>query len=380
MMNSFKRIAKFLHRNLTIKGAGGAVSVVVNQSIPNGSELRASTKDTLGTGTEVIVKSQVAGANAAIFEICLENADKFRLDGRGILAVGTNEVPSAVTTSAWDSTYKGYVVGDDEMSFVGVSGTRVVGMNCYYDGTNWRARVAGKADLILSDSSGLRMFHSLSVGANAVVNSFTNPYFRINDNELTLGENLYTVNFFARTSSGLSPSASSDGNDFQAFLNRVTNILCANGDDNTYIWNNSYFDGTNIRSLVANAGVQLTMGWNGWSVNTFPVVAAGAVVTPTSRDGQPIVGKQWTDLTASRALGTIYQNVTGYEIDISVCVLFGAAGDCTLEVDTVTPPLVDVMRNNGNTWRHTFTATIPNLAYYRITATDSSLTFWSEKR
>lgn len=90
--------------------------------------------------------------------------------------------------------------------------------------------------------------------------------------------------------------------------------------------------------------------------------------------------RTWQDMTASRAFTTIYQNTTGYEIQISVVVLFGATGDCTLNVDTAATPTIVVARNNGNSWRNTFTATVPAGSYYRITATDSTLTSWAEFR
>lgn len=376
MLNTFKRIAKFLHDSVIFRNTGG-VTVELDKDLTDATsalELIAG-KQSSSTGARLKLFKPPTSDNV-LAKLLVGATDVF-----DVLYGGMVRAKNGHTSRVWTgSNFAGFNV-DQQIALVcdaAIPSNCYLAYNCYYDGA-WRYSGDGTA-MLISFSQTAMTIQTASSGTATNTITFSSAVARIDNNELTLGENLYTVNFFARTSSGLSPSASSDGNDFQAFLNRVTNILCANGDDNTYIWNNSYFDGTNIRSLVTNAGVQLTMGWNGWSINTFPVVAAGAVVTPTSRDGQPIVGKQWTDLTASRALGTIYQNVTGYEIDISVCVLFGAAGDCTLEVDTVTPPLVDVMRNNGNTWRHTFTATIPNLAYYRITATDSTLSFWSERR
>lgn len=90
--------------------------------------------------------------------------------------------------------------------------------------------------------------------------------------------------------------------------------------------------------------------------------------------------RTWQDVTGSRALNTIYQNTTGYEIEVSVVVLWGAAGDATLEVGTASPPTILVGRSNGNTWREQLYACVPNNSYYRVASSDTTLTTWSELR
>jgi len=92
------------------------------------------------------------------------------------------------------------------------------------------------------------------------------------------------------------------------------------------------------------------------------------------------VGQTWQDVSASRAIGTSYQNTAGRAIMVNVCG--ASSGSQYLEVSTDGTTWVQVAecsKNGGDTHRATLSAIIPDTHYYRYTGA-SSITVWAELR
>ncbi|HEV8459024.1 MAG TPA: hypothetical protein VGR44_12090 [Methylomirabilota bacterium] len=95
----------------------------------------------------------------------------------------------------------------------------------------------------------------------------------------------------------------------------------------------------------------------------------------------------WTDQTASRVAGTIYQNTSGRKRRVSIIVTGATAGQVLslLEVGSASPPTIGIQRweirvNAGAGAAHVVTlyTEIPRAWFYRLTVTTGSLTKWSE--
>lgn len=170
----------------------------------------------------------------------------------------------------------------------------------------------------------------------------------------------------------------------QIFLTPNTVILESPPDYNTYLLCNSYFDGTNFRALAAGEGVELVAGLTGYRWQTAASVSAGAAQTFISRDGQPTAGRQWSNVSGSRAFDTVYQNTTGYEIEVAITISHSATSSVDIKVDTSSPPAGIVGRSSPLTLNAItqLTATIPNLGYYELDtiAAGASLVNWMEMR
>lgn len=164
-----------------------------------------------------------------------------------------------------------------------------------------------------------------------------------------------------------------------------TSVYVDNPSDyNTVQVTNSYYDGTNFRAVVTGEGVQFSAGVTGYRFYTAPSVAAGAVQTYTSRDGQPTAGRQWSNVTGSRAFDTVYQNTTGYEIEVAITISHSATSSVDIKVDISSPPAGIIGRSSPLTLNAItqLTATIPNLGYYELDtiAAGASLVNWMEMR
>ena len=92
------------------------------------------------------------------------------------------------------------------------------------------------------------------------------------------------------------------------------------------------------------------------------------------------VGQTWQDVSASRAIGTSYQNTAGRAIMVNVCG--SSSGSQYLEVSTDGATWVQVAessKNGGDSHRATMSAIVPDTHYYRYTGA-SSITVWAELR
>lgn len=374
MLNTFKRIAKFLHDSVIFRNTGG-VTVELDKDLTDATsalELIAG-KQSSSTGARLKLFKPPTSDNV-LAKLLVGATDVF-----DVLYGGMVRAKNGHTSRVWTgSNFAGFNV-DQQIALVcdaAIPSNCYLAYNCYYDGA-WRYSGDGTA-MLISFSQTTMTIQTAPSGTATNTITFSSAVARIGNSELSLARNLPAVNFFALTTAGLSPSVgSSTRHLFAAERAAIVTPSSTSGPVSGY---NFYHDGTNWRAIATDTIARISFDTSGMFIQTAPSTSAGAVATITNRDGMPIAGKQWTDLTGSRAFGTIYQNTTGYEIDISVVILFGSAGDCTLEIDTVTPPVVDVARDNGNTWRATQSASIPAGAYYRITATDSTITSWAEKR
>lgn len=92
--------------------------------------------------------------------------------------------------------------------------------------------------------------------------------------------------------------------------------------------------------------------------------------------------RTWQNVTGSRAVDTIYQNTTGYEIEVAISVSYGATHIFRLEVENATPPTIVVGRSSGDTTNDQLTAIVPNNSYYRLVSqvAGGTLNNWSELR
>lgn len=149
---------------------------------------------------------------------------------------------------------------------------------------------------------------------------------------------------------------------------------------------NSYLDGGTSRAVFAGIGLKLFFSAANAAViiSTAPSVAAGAVQTFTARFSVPVAGRQWVNVTGSRAFDTVYQNTTGYEIELGITVSHSATSSVDIKVDTATPPAGIVGRSSTLTLNSIvqLTATVPNLGYYELDtiAAGASLVNWMELR
>lgn len=149
---------------------------------------------------------------------------------------------------------------------------------------------------------------------------------------------------------------------------------------------NSYLDGGSSRAVFAGIGLKLffSSASSAVVISAAPSVAAGAVQTFTARFAVPVAGRQWSNVTGSRAFDTVYQNTTGYEITLGITVSHSATSSVDIKVDTVSPPTGIVGRSSPLVLNalHQLTATVPNLGYYELDtiAAGASLVNWMELR
>lgn len=113
---------------------------------------------------------------------------------------------------------------------------------------------------------------------------------------------------------------------------------------------------------------------------------AGTVTAILGVTGQAESGT-WSNVTASRAITTIYQNTSGKKRRVKIVMqaagavaAFGSYVDC----GSVNPPVEAIDRivvdsNAGSNRRHTHTFEVPNNWYYRVTnLSDASVLIWYE--
>lgn len=132
-------------------------------------------------------------------------------------------------------------------------------------------------------------------------------------------------------------------------------------------------------TIAAAGGVAIgsaTGGAQGAStVNASDYYNDGVLVAPTP-------ARTWQSVTGSRAVDTIYQNTTGYDIEVGISLSYGAGHIFRLEVENATPPTIVVGRSSGDTTNDQLIATVPNNSYYRLTSqvAGGTVNNWSELR
>lgn len=96
---------------------------------------------------------------------------------------------------------------------------------------------------------------------------------------------------------------------------------------------------------------------------------------------------EWTDVSGSRALGTIYQNTTGYQIMVNVTVRIQENVNHYAYCDsTATPSVVvsefNAVSSNANVdnFRFTHSFIVPDQHYYQLTAGSAVEINWAELR
>lgn len=158
----------------------------------------------------------------------------------------------------------------------------------------------------------------------------------------------------------------------------------ASGSTREYIAFNSYLSaGITPRAVFTGSALRVVFSAvaNSISIESAPSVAAGAAQTFTSRFTFPLNGRQWTSVTGSRSIGTVFQNTSGGEREVSASVSVDATGTAILEIDTVNPPAIEVGRAFGGiASSHQLTGTVPNNGFYRIRQSIATVTLlsWSE--
>lgn len=148
--------------------------------------------------------------------------------------------------------------------------------------------------------------------------------------------------------------------------------------DNTQVVNTS---GTQIGVL----GDQATSTWETGTGTVESLVSPAKVAASATEvvgDYALGVGQTWQNLTASRAINTIYQNTTGRPIQVNISA-YGASGNATyLQVSTASNMSnsieLDVMVDNN--WRFGLNGLIPNSSYYRAQTINGGINFWNELR
>lgn len=146
---------------------------------------------------------------------------------------------------------------------------------------------------------------------------------------------------------------------------------------------NSYLEGGNSRAVFAGIGIKVffSAANNALIISTAAAVSAGAVQTFVQRFAFPVAGRQWASVTGSRSIGTIFQNTSGGERKIAASVSLDATGTAVLEIDTVTPPAIEIGRAFGGiASSHQLVGLVPNNGYYRIRQSIATVTLlsWSE--
>jgi len=88
------------------------------------------------------------------------------------------------------------------------------------------------------------------------------------------------------------------------------------------------------------------------------------------------------DLSASRAINTIYQNTKSHTIFLSISMSMPSANTATLYVDSVNPPAVAVgsmSNSNGSQVTGNICVPIPPFAYYKMQASSATIIQWTEE-
>lgn len=126
-----------------------------------------------------------------------------------------------------------------------------------------------------------------------------------------------------------------------------------------------------INSLVLvpaypNDATKFLRGDNSWGVPPGTNTYAG----PSTQN----------DVTASRVLGTVYQNTTGKPMFIAVTAIQNSSGQLLGYADTSNPPTTEVGAQYGLTgWTHqVFFIVLPNNYYKSSTDATATLTKWIE--
>lgn len=191
-----------------------------------------------------------------------------------------------------------------------------------------------------------------------------------------------SISFGANYFSGLSPSVGTSA--YHILLGARAAIMSVTSNVGPFVAHNSYWDGSDFRAIGADTGVMIGLTNAGLIIQTAASVAAGAVQSYVQRHGLPIAGRQWSNVTGSRAFDTVYQNTTGYEITLGITVSHSATSSVDIKVDTVSPPTGIVGRSSPLVLNalHQLTATVPNLGYYELDtiAAGASLVNWMELR
>lgn len=146
---------------------------------------------------------------------------------------------------------------------------------------------------------------------------------------------------------------------------------------------NSYLDGGNSRAVFAGIGIKIffSAASSALIISTAPSVSAGVVQTFTQRFAFPVAGRQWANVTGSRSIGTVFQNTSGGEREVSASVGVDATGRAILEIDTVNPPAIEIGRAFGGiASEHQLAGLVPNNGFYRIRQANATVTLlsWAE--
>lgn len=132
--------------------------------------------------------------------------------------------------------------------------------------------------------------------------------------------------------------------------------------------------GSTTLNLPASSGTILTQNSSA-PANSFVVDASGNVTI--GGVGILGIGQTWTDVTASRALGTTYTNSTGKPIQVMMCF---ATTSTTSRTQTAIVNGVTIFSQTTNYIAPVLNFIVPSGATYSITSTGLTLGTWSELR
>lgn len=123
------------------------------------------------------------------------------------------------------------------------------------------------------------------------------------------------------------------------------------------------------RTITAGAGVSVT---NGNGVSGDPTIAALGLG----------IGQTWQDVTGSRAVLTVYQNLTTRPIAVNITEFFNSTAGNFAEVSADNVTFIKVGRTSGLANGMGVSFVVPVNHYYRLTQSAGATTFvtWSELR
>lgn len=156
-----------------------------------------------------------------------------------------------------------------------------------------------------------------------------------------------------------------------------------------------YISGTNV-VVTGNAingtgayGINyaLSSGARGW--NNFSAIGSSNEFGGANVLNQGLLPSSWTNVTSSRAGGTVYQNTapSRMKVQITVAGVVSSTLDTRVGVDTVNTMVsavevsfAQVQQNAaaGTNWIGTHSFEVPPNAYYRLTLTVGTIVTWSE--
>lgn len=382
----FKRIAKFFHTASVIRNTGSS-TITHNTALALETETHSVTTATVsGQGTETQLRDSTGGY---LWRLRTNGAAKASINFNGLAAFGDGSDPIPIFGSAW----AGAVFGSQgEVAAVAHTGgaERAVAFNAANPTVGgWRNRVAGSSALIQQISSGALNFYFGQNGLAGTVNySAKLPWLSAAADGNDATKTVVTVNqagarthIFPPLAFPTAPSSTIP----QCFISDIGSISDFAG--NFDLLRNSYRDTANSTiSMKVGTGVISRLSFFGWQLFTAPTVSPGVVQIYTQREGMPIAGKQWADMLASRSLNTIFQNTTGYEIEVSVMLSLASASTVSGVTGTTTPPTIVASQvavtSSGTTVVQTINMRVANLAFYRALVVTGSPTLvaWSEMR